>query len=184
MPGGGLNGILPQYFTKTALTAAINSGSIQAARVTEAAGRILFEMDRFGLLTGNSKHTVTAETTAANQRTVLQTAQDSATLLQNTGNTLPLSKTSLSSLAVIGPGGGQTIATNGGGEVAGGLLDQQVSALTTLRNATKGQDAHIDYAVADDLTGTRSPHQPCPTTGRPGCCVPTTAATPRRSMRS
>ena len=157
MPGGGLNGILPQYFTKAALTAAINSGSIQVARVTEAAGRILFEMDKFGLLTGNSKHNVTAETTAANQRTVLQTAQDSATLLQNTGNMLPLSKTSLASLAVIGPGGGQTIATNSGGEAAGGLLDQQVSALTTLRNDTKGQGAQINYAVADDLTGSPVP---------------------------
>ncbi len=64
---------------------------------------------------------------------------------------------SLASLAVIGPGGGQTIATNSGGEAAGGLLDQQVSALTTLRNDTKGQGAQINYAVADDLTGSPVP---------------------------
>lgn len=138
MPGGGLGGLIPQYFTKTALTAAIDSGSIQEFRVTEAAGRILYEMDRFGLLTGHSKHTVTPEKTAADQHTVLKTAQDAATLLQNTGNALPLSKKSLSSLAVIGPGAGQTIATNSGGEAAGGLIDRQVSALTTLRKDTKG----------------------------------------------
>lgn len=88
MPGGGLGGLIPQYFTKTALTAAIDSGSIQEFRVTEAAGRILYEMDRFGLLTGHSKHTVTPEKTAADQHTVLKTAQDAATLLQNTGNAL------------------------------------------------------------------------------------------------
>ncbi len=64
MPGGGLNGIPPQYFTKTALDGGHQQRrSIQVARVTEAAGRILFEMDKFGLLTGNSKHNVTAETT-------------------------------------------------------------------------------------------------------------------------
>ena len=159
MPGGGgPSGFsLPSYFSKTALTAAIASGSIQVSRVTEAAGRILYEMDRFGLLTGNSKHTVTAENTAADEQTVLKTAQDAATLLQNKNNTLPLSKASLSSLALIGPGAGQTIATNSGGEAAGGLVDLQTSALTTLTNDTKGQGANINYAVADDLTGTPVP---------------------------
>ena len=54
------------------------------ARVNEAAGQILYEMDRFGLLSGNSKHNVTPETANADEQAVLQTAQDAATLLQNT----------------------------------------------------------------------------------------------------
>ena len=47
--------------------------------------------NRFGLLTGASKHTVTPLNTAADEATVLQTARNSAVLLQNTGSTLPLS---------------------------------------------------------------------------------------------
>lgn len=172
MPGGGgpagLVGYFTLYFSKARIKAAIAGGSIQTSRVTEAAGRILYQMDRFGLLAGSSKHTVTAERTAADQRTVLKTANDAATLLQNTGNTLPLSKTSLSSLAIIGPGAGQTIATNSGGEAAGGLLSQQISALTTLHKDTKSSGAAIHYAVADDLTGTPVPASALSHSGTPG----------------
>jgi beta-glucosidase len=46
MPGGGFGGLLPQYFSKAALTSAIGNGSIQESRVTEAVGRILYEYDR------------------------------------------------------------------------------------------------------------------------------------------
>jgi beta-glucosidase len=159
MPGGGgPSGVgFTSYFTKAALKTAIANGSIQTSRVTEAAGRILYEMDRFGLLNGRTNHNITPENTTADEQVVLKTAQDAATLLQNTGNTLPLSKSALSSLALIGPGAGQTIATNSGGEAAGGLVAEQTSALTTLTNDTKGQGAHINYAVADDLTGVPVP---------------------------
>jgi beta-glucosidase len=159
MPGGGgPSGVgFTSYFTKDALKTAIANGSIQESRVTQAAGRILYEMDQFGLLSGDSKHNVTPENTTADEKVVLTTAQDAATLLQNTDGTLPLSKTSLSSLALIGPGAGQTIATNSGGEAAGGLVEQQASALATLTQDTKRQGAHITYAVADDLTGVPVP---------------------------
>lgn len=167
MPGGGAFG-LPAYFTKSALKAAIASGSIQESRVTEAVGRILIQMNRFGLLSGKSKHNVTPEPTAADQKVVLQTAGDAATLLKNDGNALPLRAASLSNLALIGPGAGQTIATNSGGEAAGGLLSQQTSALTALRLATKGTGAQINYAVADDLTGTPVPASALSHDGQPG----------------
>lgn len=159
MPGGGgPSGVgLPSYFSKAALTAAIDDGSISVARVTQAAGRILYEMDRFGLLSGKSKHSVTALPTPRDERTVLQTAQDAATLLKNSDGALPQSKAALSGLALIGPGAGQTIATNSGGEAAGGLLSQQTSALTALKQATRGGHSSITYAVGDDLTGTAVP---------------------------
>lgn len=148
---------LPSYFSKAALTAAIDDGSISVARVTQAAGRILYEMDRFGLLSGKSKHSVTALPTPRDERTVLQTAQDAATLLKNSDGALPQSKAALSGLALIGPGAGQTIATNSGWEAAGGLLSQQTSALTALKQATRGGHSSITYAVGDDLTGTAVP---------------------------
>ena len=179
MPGGGgPSGIsLPSYFSSTAMKAAIASGSVQVSTVDTAVGRILYEMDRFGLLTGGSKHTVTPENTTADEKTVLATAQDSATLLQNDGDALPLSSSALSSLALIGPGAGQTIATNSGGEAAGGLLSQQTSALSALTADTKGSGAHLDYAVADDLTGTPVPASALSHNGTPGLVRSTTGST-------
>jgi len=171
MPGGSTG----SYFTAAKLKTAIANGSIQVARVDQAVGRILYEMDRFGLLSGKSKHTITAENTTADEGIVLRTALDSATLLKNTGNALPLSKNSLSSLAVIGPGAGQALATNSGGEAAGGLISQQTSALTMLRKETKGTG--LTYAVADDLTGVPVPASALSHSGDAGLVRTTTGTT-------
>jgi len=166
MPGGGgPSGIsIPAYFTKADLKQAIRTGSVQRSRITEAAGRILYEYDRFGLLSGHSKHTVTPERTTTDERVVLRTAEHAAVLLKNESGALPLSSQDLSSLALIGPGAGQTIATNSGGEAAGGLLSQQTSPLTELRRA----GASVNYAVADDLTGVPVPASALSHDGQPG----------------
>ena len=51
--------------------------------IDAAVGHILYEMDRFGLLSGHSKHNVTPEPVNADEQVVQQTAQDAATLLKN-----------------------------------------------------------------------------------------------------
>ncbi len=165
MPGSGFGGIIPQYFSKTALKAAIANGSIQESRVTEAAGRILYEYDQFGLLSGKSKHTVTAEDRAFDNKVVQQTGEDAATLLKNDGNALPL--TGNSSLALIGPGAGQTIATDGGGEKSGGIVSEQVGTHQVLQQML-GSSAPLTYAVADDMTGTPVPASALSHDGQPG----------------
>ncbi|MFK0154709.1 beta-glucosidase [Streptomyces sp. NPDC090493] len=172
MPGNGGPGApdgvtFNKYYSSEAIKAAIADGQIKESAVTRAAGRVLHQMNRFGLLTGGSKHNVTALDTKADQKTVLKTAQDSATLLKNQNSALPLDSKDLSSLALIGPGAGQTIATNSGGEAAGGLLSEQTSALSALKSGTKGS-AHIDYAVGDDLTGTPVPASALSSAGHPG----------------
>jgi beta-glucosidase len=170
MPGsggpGGTN--IKSFFSQTALTAAVKSGSVQESRITEAAGRVLYQMDRFGLLTGKSKHSVTAEPTRADQSVVQRTAEDAATLLKNDSGTLPLTKTSLAHLALIGPGAGQTIATNSGGEAAGGLISEQTSPLQNITSLTKGTGANVQYAVGDDLTGSVVPASALSHDGKPG----------------
>ena len=147
MPGGA-------FFTKTALKAAIKNGTVQESRITEAVGRILYEYDQFGLLDGKSTHNVTKVPTAADEKVIQTTGEDGATLLQNDGNALPLDGSS--SLALIGPGAGQTIATDGGGEKSGGLFDQQTGTYQVLQQQL-GSSAKLDYAVADDMTGTPVP---------------------------
>jgi beta-glucosidase len=147
MPGGA-------YFTKDALKAAIKNGTVQTSRITEAVGRILYEYDRFGLLDGKSKHNVTQVPVAADEKVIQATGEDAATLLKNSGNALPLDGSS--SLALIGPGAGQTIATDGGGEKSGGLVDQQTGTYQALQQ-NLGSKAKLSYAVADDMTGTPVP---------------------------
>jgi beta-glucosidase len=168
MPGGGgPSGVgFPSYFTKSAIEADIANGTIQESRVTQAAGRILYEYDRFGLLSGKSKHTVTPEPTAADEQVVQKTGQDAATLLKNTGNALPLSRNALSSLAMIGPGAGQTIATDGGGEKSGGIVSQQTGTVSVLK--AEARNAGITYAVADDMTGAPVPASALSHNGQPG----------------
>ena len=149
MPGGA-NG----RFSANAIKAAIQDGSIQESRVTEAVGRILYEYNRFGLLDGASKHTITSENRQVDNQVVQQTSEDAAVLLKNDGETLPLP--SSSSLALIGPTAAQTDATDGGGERSGGIASEQVGTYQVLQGIL-GSGAELTYAVADDMTGTTIP---------------------------
>ncbi len=171
MPGEGTFGnALPAYLTKPKLEAAIADGTVPLSRIDEAVGRILFEYDRFGLLSGASKHEVTPEPVAADERVVQQTAEHAAVLLANDHHTLPLGSRDLRSLALIGPGAGQTMVTNGAGEKSGGLVDfQQIGVFDVLRRRFAGDPrVHLSYAVADDMTGAPVPASALSHDGRPG----------------
>lgn len=165
MPGTGFGGLIPQYFAATALNQAIAAGTIKMATIDDAVGHILYEMDRFGLLTGGSKHNVTPEPTNADEQVVQQTAQDAATLLKNDADALPLSPADLSNVALIGPGAGQTIAVGQAGENASGIVSEQTGTYQVLKG-TAG--VHATYAVADDMTGTAVPAAALSYQGQPG----------------
>ena len=95
MPGTGFGDILPTYFSAADLKAAISAGTVSMATINAAVGHILYEMDRFGLLSGHSKHNPTPEPVNADEQVVQQTAQDAATLLKNDASALPLSHADL-----------------------------------------------------------------------------------------
>jgi beta-glucosidase len=169
MPGSGFGGGLPQYFSATALKAAIAAGTVSMTTVNAAVSHILYEMDRFGLLRGNSKHDVTPEPVSADEQVVQQTAQHAATLLKNDGGALPLSARDLSSLAVIGPGAGQTIAVGQAGENASGIVSRQTGTYQVLQQMTGNHPGtHLSYAVGDDMTGTPVPASALSHNGEPG----------------
>ena len=92
------------------LLAAIRDVEVKEETITRAAGRILFQMERFGLLDRKPKHDATPIDSAANAETVRKTAQDAAVLLKNDRGALPLGPSDLQSLVLIGPGAVQTIA--------------------------------------------------------------------------
>ena len=174
MPGSGLGGVIPQYFAPDKVKAALAAGTVTQARVDDAVSRILGQYEKFGLLQGASKHTVTPENVTQDAAVVRKTATDAAVLLKNDRGALPLDRSDLSNLALIGPGTGQTIATGGGGESSTGRADRWVGTATTLKKAVP--NARISYAVGDDLTGTPVPASALSHDGQPGLVRTTTGS--------
>ena len=169
MPGSGFGGVLPTYFSASALQAALTAGTVSVSTINAAVGHILVEMDRFGLLHGGSGHQVTPEPVNADEQVVQQTAQDAATLLKNDGGALPLSHADLGNLALIGPGAGQTIAVGQAGENASGIVSRQTGTYQVLQQMLRRDPAaHLSYAVGDDMTGTPVPAPALSHSGQPG----------------
>ena len=153
VPGPKLSGSQP-----IGVIAALRQGTVTEDTITQAAGRVLRQLQRFGyvhraaapLPTGEQSPAVIDEHAAILRRT----AQHAAVLLKNEGGALPLSTADLAGLAMIGPGALQTIAVGQSGEKSLGLVEREVSPIAALREAS-GVD--IAAAVADDMTGTPIP---------------------------
>ncbi|MGH8142401.1 MAG: beta-glucosidase family protein [Steroidobacteraceae bacterium] len=156
MPGPLPGNQLPSYFDGGVL-AAVHRGQVSEATLTRAVGRILLQMDRFGYLAHAPSLAVSPEPIDADEAIVQRTAEDAAVLLKNAGAALPLTAADLRSLALIGPGAGQTIAIGIAGEKALGHVQRQVGPYQELQRLLAGGGAHIRYAVADDMTGVPVP---------------------------
>lgn len=139
----------------TTIAQALADGSVSEATVTRAAGNVLLAMDRFGLLSGGSKHAITPQAIAANARIIERTAIEAAVLLKNENGALPLKTADLDSVVLIGPTARQVDAIGIAGERSLGLPERQVGPLDALK--TLAHENRIRFAVADDLTGTPIP---------------------------
>ena len=140
----------PRDNDNSAMRDALKSGAVTEATVTAAARRVLYEMDRFGYLDGKQKHSITPQDIEKNAAVIRQTAEDAAVLLKN-DQALPLKSNDLASLALIGPGAGQVDAIGTFGERSPGLTSRQVSPLAALKKFAP--QAHVAFAVDDDMTG-------------------------------
>ncbi len=129
---------------------ALQDGSITEATITEAAWRVLYQIDRFGYLDGKQKHEVTPQDTAGNGAIIEKTAEDAAVLLKNEGSILPLKPGD--TIAMIGPTAGQVASIGTFGERSPGIPELQVSPLDALKKLAPG--AQVTFAVDDDMTGT------------------------------
>ncbi len=148
------------------LSEALRDGSVSEATVTRAAGRVLLAMDRLGLLSGRSKHSITRQSIAANAGIIERTAEESAVLLKNEDGALPLKEADLAAVVLIGPTAGQVDAIGISGERSLGLPERQIGPLAALRLI--GHSAKIRYAVDDDMTGSPVPAEILSHAGRPG----------------
>ena len=100
----------------TALSSAIRKGSIPRSTLNTMVQRILTEMFQYNLFsqprTGSTSATVT---TPANQAVGTAVAEESTTLLKDSGSILPLPGSNGGTIAVIGPAASASPAYAGGG---------------------------------------------------------------------
>lgn len=157
------------YDQTQGMLAAVKAGQVQAASITAAARRILFEENRFGWLGKEPKHNVTPIPFDEDMKVVEKTSEDAAVLLKNKDHALPLTPGDLKSVALIGPNAGQTITLGLSMEKALGFPSRDTSPLAALKQQSEGvSDRHIAYAVADDMTGSPIPASLLSHAGNPG----------------
>ena len=145
---------------------ALADGSVSEATVTRAAGHVLLAMDRFGLLTGQSRHAVTRQAIEANARIIEKTAIEGAVLLENDDGALPLKAADLGSVVLIGPTAGQVDAIGIAGERSLGLTARRIGPLAALKALSR--DDRVQYAIEDDMTGSPIPAELFSHEGGPG----------------
>lgn len=142
-------------------------GKLDDATITRAAGRVLYEMEKFGYLDHPPSHKIQPHSTEANAVIIQKTGEDAAVLLKNEDGILPLKRDDLNSVAMIGPGAGQTVAIGTAGERSIGWPWRQVGTVEAVKKVAP--NSHITYAVEDDMTGVAIPaSQWTSTDGKPG----------------
>jgi len=167
--GGGRGNDAPSI----GMLEAVRSGQVKESTISMAVGRILVQMDKFGLLEKPPKHDITEEDYGFNAPVLRKTAEDAATLLKNEGNVLPLSNSDLASTAFIGPTGGILDSVGQAGERAQGLPDHQVGPVPALE---KIAGRKVTYAVANDFDGTPIPAAALSNSGASGLLRTNTAS--------
>lgn len=165
--GGGMDlSAFPRESDSKVMRDALADSSITEATVTQAARRVLYELDRFGYLDGKQKHNVTPQDFEANAAIIEKTAEDAAVLLKNEGGILPLASNDLADVAMIGPTAGQVAAIGTFGERSPGVPERQVGPVAALQKLAP--HARVIYAVDDDMTGTPVPAANLSHDGKPG----------------
>ena len=163
--GGGMDmSAFPRDSDAKTMRDALKDGSITEASITEAARRVLYEIDRFGYLDGKQKHDVTPQDLEGNGAIIEKTAEDAAVLLKNEDNILPLKGND--SIAMIGPTAGQVASIGTFGERSPGIPERQVGPVEALKKLAPG--AQVSFAVDDDMTGTPVPAAAFTHDGKPG----------------
>jgi beta-glucosidase len=133
----------------------IQSGELREDTITRAAGRVLYEYDKFGYLDRPPSHKTGEHAVEANAKIIEKTGEDAAVLLKNDGGILPLKLTDLGSLAMVGPGAGQVVAIGTAGERSIGWPSRQISPYQALKQLDPA--AKVGFVVADDMTGVPIP---------------------------
>ena len=139
----------PQFFGAP-LTADVQAGRVQMARLNDMVTRILTAMTAVGLLdhprAGDGSKVVT---TLAHRQLARQMSEQGTVLLKNRGGVLPLTRRKVSSLAVIGATAQSAPIYTGGGSAS-----VVPSATTTPLDGIKARAGSIKVTYAPGTAGT------------------------------
>ena len=141
---------------------------LYALALDDAVAYVLYAYDRFGLLecaspngpiSGCSLPSRPNISDIKNQdeATAEQLSEESAVLLKNKGNSLPLKSSVLNSVAVIGPTARQLMVYGGGGERARGFPDRDAINPQQMLEALAPTGSNFTYAPGIDWIGTIVP---------------------------
>lgn len=144
---GGLDLEMPsgQNFNAKQLSEALAAHQISPEQVDEKVVHILTLLVRMGFLDRPQRDASIPERDPASERAALAVAREGIVLLKNEGRLLPLDRTKIRSLAVLGPRAYPEVAAGGGSSYVNPT--HTVSALEGLRQAL-GPDVTIDLVSA------------------------------------
>jgi beta-glucosidase len=149
--GGMNNGLdMDMYtgqFTASAITSAIQAGSVPASELPGMVQRILTSMFQFGLFDNPSTGNLNANVTGtAHAQFARDEAAAGTVLLQNNGGLLPLNSSSVHSIAVIGSVASTSPVSTGAGS-AGVNLPYNITPLAGITSRASG--ITVSYAQGD-----------------------------------
>ncbi|MBL8265944.1 MAG: glycoside hydrolase family 3 C-terminal domain-containing protein [Steroidobacter sp.] len=182
---GGLDLEMPsgKFLNRSALTPLVKEGKVKQATLDDKVRRILRTAARLGWLDRPQLDPTIPRYNAAGREVALQTAREGIVLLKNQNNVLPLDKTKIRTIAVIGPNGYPNVL-HGGGSVTvvpfhstslfeglsqdlgtkvdvhylRGILDYTRAAnATKLQTAATGGKRGVNVEVFDNIELTGSP---------------------------
>lgn len=132
-----------QFMTPAVLGDAIKNGQVSVATIDEKVRRILRIAVRFGFLEREQWEPTLSLYSNAGNEVALEAARESLALLKNDGNLLPLKKSAVRTIAVIGPDAYPAVATAGGSSNTTAFAP--VSFLEGVGESL-GTNAHVLYA--------------------------------------
>ncbi|HEX6772509.1 MAG TPA: glycoside hydrolase family 3 C-terminal domain-containing protein, partial [Acidobacteriaceae bacterium] len=141
---GGLDLEMPHgdHMNRKTLEPAIETGKVSEATIDEKVRHILSTAMMFGWLDRDQTDTSISYVDESNRQTALDSARESAVLLKNENNLLPLNKSEIKSVLVVGPDAYPGVPVGGGS--AGVAPFHTVSLLEGLTHAL-GKTATVYY---------------------------------------
>ncbi len=142
---GGLDLEMPtgKFMNRANLESAVNAGTVKQATIDEKVRRILSTAVSFGWLDREQRDTSISVVDGKAAGAALDSARESAVLLKNEGSLLPLDKTQMKTVLVVGPDAYPGVAVGGGS--AGVVPFHLVSAVEGLTNALAGSGVTVLY---------------------------------------
>jgi beta-glucosidase len=141
---GGLDIEMPNgaFMNKKNLLPAIKDGTVTEATIDEKVKHILNLAERFGWLDREQTDNTLSLYSVRNQEVALDAAREGAVLLKNEGHMLPLDKSKIKSILVVGPDAYPGVAVGGGS--AGVKPFTLVSDVEGIQKVA-GQDVTVFY---------------------------------------